>query len=178
MFSDRSIWERRNIANEDNLKNVMRNAMRYSSVVCVTIGTKTWNSRWAKYEIARSVVDDKGLFAVHVNSINHNVTRTPDLLGLNPLHVMGIWRNENGTLYLVEQHPIVVNAATAELGWQWRFYEDYKEPLQRLPNYIPHIGIKEVVALSRYTAEYDMIRDSGFKNMGAWIDIAAAQVGR
>jgi hypothetical protein len=178
MFSDRSIWERRDIANEDNLKNLMRNAMRYSSVVCVAIGTKTWNSRWAKYEIARSVIDDKGLFAVHINGINHNITRAPDLLGVNPLHVIGIWRNEYGTFYLVEKHPVVVNTASAELGWQWRLYEDYKEALQKLPKYIPHLGVNEVAALSLFTAEYDMVRDGGFKNIGDWIDIAAAKVGR
>jgi hypothetical protein len=178
LFADRSIWERRNIANEENLKDLMRKAMRYSSVICVTVGTRTWNSRWAKYEIARSVVDDKGLFAVHINSINHNHTKTPDLLGINPLHMMGIWRNENETLYLVERHPVVVNAATAELGWEWRYYQDYKDPLKHLPKYIWHLGVNEIAVLSRYTAEYDMMRDGGFKNMGAWIDTAAAQVGR
>jgi hypothetical protein len=187
MFRDRSIWERRDISNEENLKTLMRNGMRYSSVVCVTIGSKTWLSRWAKYEIARAIVDDKGLFAVHINSINHNQTKAPDLPGVNPLHIigvwntlhiMGVWKNENGTLYLVERHPIVVNAATAELGWEWRYYEDYKDALLRLPKFVSHIGVQEVVPLSRYTVEYDMMRDGGFKNIGDWIDKAAAEVGR
>jgi hypothetical protein len=177
MFRDRSIWERRDIKTVENLKNLMRNAMRYSSVVCVTIGSRTWNSRWAKYEIARSVVDEKGLFAVHINSIDHHYTKAPDALGVNPLHVMGIWRNEYGTAYLVEQQPVVVDPATAQLGWQWVRYEDYKDPIQRLPRYIPHLGINEIVPLSRYTSEYDMIAHAGFKNFGDWTDAAAAQVG-
>jgi hypothetical protein len=44
-----------------------------------------------------------------------------------------------------------------------------------LPKYIPRIGINEVVPLSRYTYEYDMMRDDGFKNIGAWIDLAFEQ---
>jgi hypothetical protein len=32
--------------------------------------------------------------------------------------------------------------------------------------------------LSVYTNEYDMTHDRGFKNIGAWIDAAAAQVNR
>jgi hypothetical protein len=79
MFSDRSIWERRDIKNEENLKNLMRNGMRYSSVVCVMIGTKTWNSRWAKYEVARSVVDKKGLFAV-ISTVSIPVTGSRQIL--------------------------------------------------------------------------------------------------
>src|SRR5215472_11148772 len=71
-FYDRSIWESRDIKNEENLKALMRNAVRYSSAVCVLIGTKTWQSRWVKYEIARAVIEQRGLLAVHLNGINHH----------------------------------------------------------------------------------------------------------
>jgi hypothetical protein len=90
LFSDRSIWERRDIKNEDNLKLLMRNGMKYNSIVYVTVEKKTWNSCGAKYEIARSVVEKKGLVAVHINSLNHNHRQTPDRLGVNPIHMISI----------------------------------------------------------------------------------------
>ena len=52
-FFDRSIWERRSIKQDEGLKNLMRNGVKYSSAVCVLIGTDTWNSRWVKYERTR-----------------------------------------------------------------------------------------------------------------------------
>jgi hypothetical protein len=91
--------------------------------------------------------------------------------------MIGIWRNGHGTLYLCERHLVVVNRGTAEVGLAWRIYEDFKDPVQ-LPAYIPSIANNQIVPLSIYTAEYDMRRDDGFNNIGAWIDAAAIQVGR
>jgi MTH538 TIR-like domain (DUF1863) len=176
-FTDRSIWERRDIRSEETLKNLMRNAMRYSSVVCVLIGSKTWLSRWAKYEIARAVVDGKGLLAVHLNGIDHHVTKAPDRPGLNPLHMMGVYRNALGNFYLCEKHPVVTNAATGELGWEWRLYEDFVGPVAK-PPYLPMMGLDRVLPLSAGAPEYDMVGNDGFKRVGAWIDAAAEAVGR
>jgi hypothetical protein len=177
VFTDRSIWERRDITSVEALKNLMRNAMRHSSVVCVLIGSKTWLSRWVKYEIARAVVDEKGLLAVHLNGIDHHVIKTPDRPGLNPLHVMGIYRNASGSFYLCEKHPIVNNAATGELGWEWRLYEDFTGPVAK-PPYLPMMGLDRVLPLSAGTSEYDMVGSNGFKCIGNWIDTAADGVGR
>ena len=176
-FYDRSVWESSNIKNEENLKNLMRRAVQYSSAVCVLIGTNTWRSRWAKYEIARAIVDERGLLAAHLNGINHHIRKTPDQHGINPLLVMGIYHAPNGSYYLCEKHVVVLNASAAELGFEWRRYEDFTDPVP-LPRYIQHIEVGYVMPLSVCTREYDMTRDDGFNNLGAWIDAAAAQVGR
>lgn len=176
-FYDRSIWESRNIKNEENLKNLMRRGVQFSSAVCVLIGTNTWRSRWAKYEIARAVIDGRGLLAVHLNSINHHTRKTPDAYGINPLHFMGIYHSSNGRYYLYEKHVVVTNAAAAELGFEWRPYVDFTDPVP-LPRYIPRVDVERVMPLSVYAREYDMKREDGFNNIGAWIDTAAAQVGR
>jgi MTH538 TIR-like domain (DUF1863) len=176
-FTDRSIWERRDIRSEEALKTLMRNAMRHSSVVCVLIGSNTWLSRWVKYEIARAVVDDKGLLAVHLNGIDHHVTKAPDRPGINPLHVMGVYRNASDDFYLCEKHAVVSNVATGELGWEWRLYEDYTGPVAK-PPYLPMMGFDRILPLSAGAPEYDMVRHDGFKRIGAWIDTAADAVGR
>jgi hypothetical protein len=72
---------------------------------------------------------------------------------------------------------MVRNRATAEVGFEWRLYEDFRDPVPQ-PLYIPEIKADEVIPLSIYTAEYDMVADDGFKRIGMWIDQAAIQVGR
>ena len=135
-------------------------------------------SRWAKYEIARSVIDGKGLLAVHLNSINHNQLRAPDPLGINPLHVLGIYRSATGSYFLAEKRPVVTNATTGELGFEWLLYDDYKDPLSSLPKYIPALGLNTVVPLSRYTREYDMMAGGGYQKLWSWIEAAAKEAGR
>jgi MTH538 TIR-like domain (DUF1863) len=176
-FTDRSIWESRDIKNEENLKNLMRQGVCYSSAVCVLIGTNTWKSRWVKYEIARAVIDQRGMLAVHLNGINHHVRKTPDRRGINPLHMMGVYHDPNGRFYLYEKHAVVTNAANAELGFEWRPYEDFTDPVS-LPQYIPAISVGYVMPLSIHTLEYDAATHDAFNNIGAWIDAAAVQAGR
>ncbi len=176
-FYDRSIWERRSIRNDEGLKNLMRNGVKNSSAVCVLIGTDTWDSRWVKYEIARAVIDGRGLFSIHINSLNHHARRVPDLLGYNPLNLMGVYRDLNGKFYLWEKCVAIKNVETGELGWVWQAYDDYTDPIP-LPRYITDISIHHVMPLSRVTQQYDFIMHAGAKNLGAWIDAAASQVGR
>jgi hypothetical protein len=176
-FYDRSIWEQRSITNDDGLKNLMRNGVKHSSAVCVLIGTDTWDSRWVKYEIARAVSDGRGLFGVHINSLNHHVRRAPDPPGYNPLHLMGVYRDLNGKFYLWEKSIVIKNVETGELGWEWQEYEDYTDPIL-LPRYIADVGVQHVIPLSWVTRQYDFVTEAGAKNIGAWIDAAAANVGR
>jgi hypothetical protein len=81
------------LRNENTLKNLMRGAIQHSSAMCVLVGTETWQSRWVKYEIARAVIDRRGLLAVHINGLNHVKRRMPDRPGYNPLHLMGVYRS-------------------------------------------------------------------------------------
>ena len=176
-FYDRSIWESRNIKDEKTLKNLMRNAVQYSSAVCVLVGTNTWKSRWVKYEIARAVIDVRGLVAVHINGLNHVKRRMPDQLGYNPLHLMGIYRSPESRYYLYEKQAVIANPSTGLLGWEWQPYEDYTDPVS-LPRYIPAINSGCVMPLSAYTAEHNYVQDEGHRNIGAWIDGAAILVAR
>src|SRR5258708_23187661 len=70
-FYDSSLWENKRLEGDDALKKLIRDGVGYTSAVCVLVGTETWSRRWVKYEIARSVVDDRGLLAVHINGLNH-----------------------------------------------------------------------------------------------------------
>jgi MTH538 TIR-like domain (DUF1863) len=176
-FCDSSIWEKREIEGDDSLKRLMREAIEYTSVVCVLVGENTWASRWVKYEIARSVIDGRGLLAVHINSLNHHRRGQPDPLGFNPLRLLGVYKSSEGKFYLYEKHRVVVNALTNQCEWRWMTYSDYTHPVP-LPRYLMEPDVGYVQPLSVGAVEYDFVAGEGHKNIGAWIDHAARLAGK
>jgi hypothetical protein len=175
-FYDRSIWGKCKSREDATLMTLMRGGVEHSSAICVLVGTNTWQSRWVKYEIARSVIDGRGLLAVHINGLPHVDRGTADAGGYNPLHCVGIYHAAGGRYYLYE-NMVEVNPQTGQLGWVWRRYEDYKDAVP-LPRYIPSITEGFVMPLARYTEQYDYAAEYGNRNIGAWIDTAASAVGR
>lgn len=175
-FYDSSLWESRKLEGDDAVKKLIREGVENTSATCVLIGTETWSRRWVKYEIARSVIDGRGLLAVHINGIKHHQRGTPDLLGYNPLHLLGIYQSPEGKFYLCE-HRQVTSHLTNQIEWQWLRYQDYTSPVP-LPRYLTAPTIGYVVKLSSGAREHDFIQDNGHKNIGAWLDIAAEAVGR
>jgi hypothetical protein len=95
-FYDSSLWESRKLEGDDAVKKLIRDGVEYTSAVCVLVGTKTWSRRWVKYEIARSVIDGRGLLAVHLNGLKHYQRGVPDPIGFNPLHLLGIYKAPSG----------------------------------------------------------------------------------
>jgi hypothetical protein len=175
-FYDRTVWESRALKNEAGLLALMREAVRNSTTVCVLSGANTWRSRWVKYEIARAVIEERGLLAIHIEDIEPNRTAS-EPPGLNPLHVMGLYQHENGHHYLVERHEAVKDVSTGTLGFEWRLYADHPEPLVP-PRYVGDIEIGRAAPLSLFTGEHDFLADDGTANIAVWLDDAAAQVGR
>ena len=169
-FQDSSLWEERKLTNPDAIKELIRQGVDYTSAVCVLVGSNTWQRRWVKYEIARSVIDGKGLLAVHINGINHHQRRAPDELGFNPVKLIGIARKQNGSFYLCEW---------CDVGgtWQWQWYADYTMPV-KVPAYMPEPEQGKPLSLASFTYEYDFARQSGHQNIGGWLDLAAQEAGR
>lgn len=176
-FYDSSLWESKKLEGDDALKKLTRDGVEYTSAVCVLIGTDTWSSWWVKYEIARSVIDSRGLLAVHINSLNHHQRRWPDPLGLNPLQLLGVYKSPTGKFYLYEERQVVLNGLTGQTEWQWHQYVDYTVAVP-LPRYLAEPDIGYIRPLSTGTLEYDFVADDGHKNIGAWIDHAAQVAGR
>jgi len=176
-FYDRSIWTESRAHTDEGLKKLMTAGVKYSSAVCVLVGLDTWRSRWVKYEIARAVIDERGLVAVHVNGLAHAQRQLPDPLGFNPLRLMGIYHAEFGRYVLYEQRVFIMNTQTGDLGWQWVPYEDFKANVP-LPRTMVAIPVGHLRPLSEFAGEYDYVAQLGHKNIRAWIDGAASAVGR
>lgn len=174
-FKDRSVWEASKATADRGLKEMMQRMSKFSSVVCVLIGSNTWVSRWVRYEIALAIINERGLLAVDLNGINHNIRRAPDPLGLNPLAMMGLRKDPDGSWHLVERKPVELNNGTVEFEWQW--YLDYQPPVPK-PRFVPDIAAGEIVPLSAFAKRYDFSAHLGSINIATWLDVAAFEAGR
>jgi hypothetical protein len=143
----------------------------------VLIGSDTWQSRWVKYEIARAVIDTKGLLAVHINSLTHVQTRVADAPGWNPLDIIGVYQRDSGKFYLAEKRWVPTTTNPTQYEWRWFNYDDYTDPVNR-PRYLTNAGQQYTAPLSEGARVYDYISDNGVQKLGSWIDSAATQAGR
>jgi hypothetical protein len=145
----------------------------------VLTGSETWSRRWVRYEIARAIVDGRGLLAVHLNSIKHHHTQTAHTKGHNPLDAMAVGKVQptllsEATYYLFEIKS--VPDGRGGIRWEWHRYSDYSLPVMK-PIWLPDCQPGWVMPISNATT-YDYIADEGHKNIGGWIDRAAVAAGR
>jgi MTH538 TIR-like domain (DUF1863) len=173
-FYDSSLWESRKLDGDDSLKRLIREGVYHTSLVCVLVGTETWSRPWVRYEIARSVIDEKGLLAIDINHINHHQTQSPHELGPNPLSYMAVGRMVDGSFRLFEKKWAGLGL---EVKWNWTLYEKHTQPVS-LPKYLAAPEVGYVKPLDKSVSRYNFIADNGQRNIGQWLDFAAKQVGR
>jgi hypothetical protein len=179
-FYDSSLWESKKLEGEEAIKRLIREGVCYTSAVCVLAGSDTWDRRWVRYEIARAIIDGRGLLTVHLNGINHHVTRTPHARGYNPLDFIGVAKMQDNALtpvryVLYEKRRFVGSGGKSQ--WGWFRYDDYTYAVP-LPKWLNDPLVNHVMPLSTNAAEYDYVADHGSRNIGSWIDAAAKQAGR
>lgn len=174
-FTDSSLWESKQLEVPESIKSLIRDGVQGTSAVCVLAGSSTWNRRWVRYEMARSVVDEKGLLAVHLNGINHHQSRRPDPYGPNPLDYMAVGWNDRGQYCLYER--VLRRTALGGDQWIWQRYSDYTRAVN-LPAYLSPPTYGYVIPLSTGAASYCYAQHDGYHNIGSWIDHAARTVGR
>ncbi|MGY4368753.1 hypothetical protein ACVW1A_004818 [Bradyrhizobium sp. LB1.3] len=178
-FQDSSLWEAKKITNDDAIKSLIRAGVCFTSAVCVLVGPETWWRRWVRYEIARAVVDGRGLLAVHLNSIRHHKTLTPHTRGRNPLDYMGVGKLQPEASKLVRYYLYEKNAVSDGAGgyrWEWQRYGDYTQAVD-MPEWVTEPAVGYVRPLSENADEYDYMA-SDHRNIGAWLDRAAKRAGR
>lgn len=179
-FQDSSLWEAKKITNDNAIKALIRGGVSSTSAVCVLVGSETWWRRWVRYEIARAIVDGRGLLAVHLNSIRHHRTLTPHTRGSNPLDFMAIGKPPSDPWKPVRYFLYEKNAVPDGLGgyrWEWQRYSDYTDAVT-LPGWVIDPAAGFVTPLSENADEYDYMASEGHRNLGSWLDRAAKRAGR
>ena len=164
-FFDKSLWEAAKSDNAESLKSTIIKQMEGTSVTCVLSGRETSNRRWVRYEIARSIVRNNGIFCVSLKGMKRqdNVISAG---GINPLSVMGVYRLDDGAIKLAEKK-----------NGKWVFYQDYTRSITLPRNWTPPRN-KSVVPLSNYTFQKHWVSDAGSVNFGTWVRDAAMNAGR
>jgi len=178
-FYDSSLWESKKLEGPEAVKRLIRDGVCNTSAVCVLAGSETWD-RQVRYEIARAIIDGRGLLTVHLNSIRHHSNKTVHTRGFSPLDFLAIGKVQasllqSGRYYLFEKRMGTDDNGNRTLGW-YR-YEDYTVQVD-LPAWVTDPESGFVTPLSRNADEYDYIADNGHSNIGNWIDRAAWRSGR
>ncbi len=179
-FYDSSLWEAKALEGDEAIKRLIREGVEYTSAVCVLVGAETWLRRWVKYEIARAVIDGRGLLAVHLNSIRHHQTLGVHAPGPNPLDHIGVGKVQPHLLsapsyYLYEKKGMWNGLAGYTFAWAQ--YADYTRAVEK-PAWLADPLPGWVMPLSNGSAVHDYISDNGHANIGTWIDRAVQRVGR
>jgi hypothetical protein len=179
-FYDNSLWESRKRIGDDAIRDLIRDGVKNSSAVCVLVGTETWSRPWVRYEIARAVIDGRGLLTVHVNGLKHHKLGIAHAPGTNPLDFIGVYREiQLGILstpkyYLYERKTVWRGN---QYVLEWHPYDQFTHPVDR-PQWLADPSPGYVMPLSANAAVHDYVGGTGHKNVGAWIDAAAIAAGR
>lgn len=163
-FYDASIWESSQRKGVDSLKALIREGIKNSSVTAILVGANTYQRRWVRYEIARSVIKGNGLLAVQVHQMRDR-QRYVSNEGPNPLDYMGVY-NTGGNIRLAE----IQNGS-------WVAYGDYAQSVT-LPETWAKPWNTNVIKLSTYAGLYCYKTQNGATNFSSWVRQAAADVGR
>lgn len=175
-FYDSSLWESKKLEGEEAIKRLIREGVFSTSAVCVLAGTDTWARRWVRYEIARAIIDGRGLLTVHLNGLRHHVTRAPHAKGPNPLAFMAVGKVQESVWDAVKYYLFELRSDGVG-GVGWFKYSDYTSAID-LPRWVADPEVGRVTPLSYHAADYDYVADNGSRNIGSWIDAAARQAGR
>ena len=164
-FFDSSVFEASKKESDDSLKAFLRKGLENTSVTCVLAGTNTWERRWVRYEIARSVLKGNGLLAVNIHGVENQDKRI-SAKGPDPLARMGVYKTDSG-IFLAE--------------WKndkWVKYADYTRAILGSDLWFASPTNNHVVQFSTHCKRYDFSAQDGRNNIGDWIEASARLAGR
>lgn len=164
-FFDSSVFEASKKESDDSLKAFLRTGLANTSVTCVLAGARTFERRWVRYEIARSIIKGNGLLTVHIHGVENSKQQVSQK-GTNPLSQMGLYRS-NGRILLAEVKD-----------GNWVKYSDYAQAIPEADLWIPAPTTNKVTRLSNHCRSYDFVTLNGRNKIGNWIEAAATAAGR
>lgn len=150
-FFDASIWESAKKTGSMAVKRLINKGLKNTSKTCVLIGSDTYNRRWVRYEIFRSIYDGNDVIGVHINKIKGKNGLTKNY-GPNPFEYVGLEFSEDGWYAQPIEYKIT--------SWgNSRDFEKYK-----LNSRIGEDLRGKSIKLTRWTTTYKWVKDDGYKN--------------
>ena len=155
-FFDASVWEKAMKESDLALKRMINSAITNTSNTCVLIGEGTYDRRWVRYEIFKSLASGNHLFAVHLNKIKDRFQQTLNY-GLNPFDYVGYQYSEDGK----KLTPIELN------NGKWSASKDY--PTYNLKSQVSEAKRGKSFKISKDYKTYCWVNDDGYNNFTKWV---------
>lgn len=155
-YLDASIWEEAKKKGDVALKRMINSELDYTSVTVVLIGTETYDRRWVRYEIMKSLERGNHLIAVHINSIKDKFgyLKTP---GLDPFDHLALSISADGKRASPMEHR----------NQQWIDYADLGG--WNVGGSLPPAQHGNAFKLTQWYRTYDWVTHDGYNNFASWI---------
>lgn len=155
-YLDASIWEEARIKGTAALKKMINDELEYTTVTAVLIGSETYDRRWVRYEIMKSVQRGNRVIGIHINSIKDTSSQTKSL-GPNPLDYLALSISADGK-----------HAQPREYRFgQWSDFADLEG--WTLGTLRPPDEHGKALKLTHWFRTYDWVANDGYNNFARWI---------
>lgn len=154
-YFDASIWEDAKKESDIALKRLINSELKNTSVTAVLVGTETYNRRWVRYEIVRSMWKGNKLIGVHINGIKGKDGKSK-VNGYSPFDYLGIQYNEEGTHLQPYEWK----------NGNWIKYSDHDG---WNINQVSKEFRGKFYKLSHFYNVYDWVMNDGYNNFEIWI---------
>jgi hypothetical protein len=157
-FFDASLWEATKRQGDLAVKRLINSAMNGTSVTCVLIGSETYQRRWVRYEIIRSLKKGSRIIGIHINSIPGKDSRTKEF-GPNPLSYLGITFSDSG----------LTVSAYEFVNEQWLPYTEVDGRASWRVAKPRNCNKGQGFQLSDWFPTYDWVAEKGYDNFSDWV---------
>lgn len=155
-YLDASIWEEAKKKGDLALKRMINNELEYTTVTVVLIGSETYDRRWVRYEIIKSVQRGNRVIGVHINSIKDKFG-TVKALGPDPFDFLALSISANGN----RASPLEYRTG------RWVDYADHDA--WGLGSTQPAANHGKALKLNHWLPVYDWVANDGYANFATWI---------
>lgn len=155
-FFDASIWEEAKKKEPTALKRLINAELENTSTTVILIGSGTWERRWVRYEILKSIERGNRVIGVHINGIRgkDGLSKT---LGPNPFGYLALRISTDGVRATPLEHK---NGNWGEFTDLGSFQVNERPVSER----------GKAFELSHWLKTYDWASGDGFSNFCSWID--------
>jgi hypothetical protein len=162
-FFDSSVFESMQRESDDTLKRFLREGLNNTSVTCALVGAQTVLRRWVRYELFQSFICGNGILAVKVHGIA-DLNKNTSVEGTNPLAAIA---------FAVDGDRVRFKEYMTD---GWRPARDVGS--MALSDVVYDLGSRTNHTFSTLFPIYDYVDESGYHNIGSWIEGAASTAGR
>lgn len=155
-FFDASIWEEAKKTSSLALKRMINSEINGTTVTCVLIGSQTFDRKWVKYEVFKSLERGNKILGVHINGVRGKDGFIKQA-GPDPFLYLAVKRTGDTTYQCLEY-----------VMGSWRVFSELPTIDTR---HVSGIRLLEAYQLSQFSTirVHDWVNGEGHINFASWI---------